>query len=92
MTRISELKGRLLDDPAFRAEYAKADAEYSIIEALIGARHAANLSQAELAKRIGSTQSAVARLESGSISPSLSTLQRYAAATGTRLQVQLLPR
>ena len=69
MTRISELKGRLLDDPAFRAEYATADAEYSIIEALIGARHAANLSQAELARRIGSTQSASSRGVATSSSP-----------------------
>lgn len=90
MTSISDLKKKWMHDPAFRSEYQKADADYSIIESLIRARHDANLSQAELAKRIGTTQSAIARLESGSISPSISTLQRYAAATGTRLQFQLL--
>ncbi|MGN6771296.1 MAG: helix-turn-helix domain-containing protein [Rhizobiaceae bacterium] len=41
--------------------------------------------------RIGTTQSAIARLESGGISPSLSMLRRYAAATGTRLHMELLP-
>ena len=91
MARISELKKRWMSDPEFQTAYAEADAEYSIIEALIQARHDANLSQAELASRLGTTQSAIARLESGHVSPSLSTLRRYAQATGTRLQLQLLP-
>jgi len=90
MTRISELKKRLMDNPEFRKEYEKADAEFAIIEALVRARTAAKLSQAELAKRIGTTQSAIARLEGGGVSPSLSTLRRYAEATGTKLQVQLV--
>src|SRR5690606_15832492 len=50
-------------------------------------RTEARLSQAELAKRLGTTQSAIARLEGGGVSPSLSTLRRYAEATGTKLQV-----
>jgi transcriptional regulator with XRE-family HTH domain len=91
MTKLSELKRHWISDPEFRKEYEKADAEYTIIETLIRARNEAKLSQAELAKRIGTTQSAIARLESGSISPSLSTLRRYAAATGTRLHMELVP-
>jgi DNA-binding XRE family transcriptional regulator len=92
VTRISELKKRWMADPEFRKGYDEADAEYSVIEALIRARNDANLSQAELAKRLGTTQSAVARIEAGGVSPSLSTLRRYAAATGNRLQLQLVPR
>ena len=91
MTKLSELKQRWMNDPEFRKEYEEADAEYTIIETLIRARNGAKLSQAELARRIGTTQSAIARLESGSLSPSLSTLRRYAAATGTRLHMELLP-
>jgi DNA-binding XRE family transcriptional regulator len=90
MTRIADLKKRLMNDPAFRKEYEKADAEFAIIEALIRARSAANLSQAALAKRIGTTQSAIARLEGGGVSPSLSTLRKYAEATGTQLRVELV--
>jgi DNA-binding XRE family transcriptional regulator len=89
MTKISELKKHWLDDPEFRKEYDNADAEYAVIEALIRARSEANLTQAELAKRIGTTQSAIARLEGGRVSPSLSTLRRYAAATGTKLHFEL---
>lgn len=90
MTKMSDLKRKWMQDPQFRAEYQKADADYSIIEALVRARQEANLSQADLARKIGTTQSAVARLESGNISPSISTLQRYAAATGTRLRLELV--
>lgn len=91
MTKIKELKARWMADPGFRKGYEEADAEYSVIEALVRARNEANLSQAELARRLGTTQSAVARLEAGGVSPSISTLRRYAAATGNRLRLQLVP-
>jgi len=90
MTKIADLKKRLMDNPEFKAEYEKADAEFAIIEALVRARTKAKLSQAEVAKRIGTTQSAIARLEGGGVSPSLSTLKRYAEATGSKLQIDLV--
>jgi predicted transcriptional regulator len=90
MTKIAELKKRLMESPEFRAEYEKADVEFSVIEALVRARTEAGLTQTELARRVGTTQSAIARLEGGSVSPSLATLRRYAEATGTRLQVSLV--
>lgn len=90
MTKLADLKKRLGTDPAFQTEYEKADVEYALIETLIRARTAANLTQAELAQRLGTTQSAIARLEGGRTSPSISTLKRYAEATGTRLQVGLV--
>jgi DNA-binding XRE family transcriptional regulator len=92
MTTIAELKKRFMEDPEFRADYAKADAEYAVIEALISARTKAKLTQSELAQRIGTTQSAIARLEGGRVSPSLATLRRYAEATGARLQIDLVSR
>lgn len=91
MTRIADLKARWMSDPAFRAGYEAADAEFAVIEALINARKAANLSQAQLAERLGTTQSAIARLESGMVEPRLGTLRKYAEATGTRLHVELVP-
>jgi hypothetical protein len=56
MTRISDLKKRLMENPAFRVEYEKADGEFRLVEELVRARTKANLSQAELARRIGTTQ------------------------------------
>ena len=89
MTKLRDLKEHFMKDPAFREAYALADEEFALIEALIRARAAAKLTQAELAERLGTTQSAVARLEGGRVSPSFATLRRYAAATGTRLTVAL---
>lgn len=90
MTRLKELKNRLMEDPGFREEYARVDDEFRLIEALVRARTAAKLTQAELARRLGTTQSAVARLEGGGVSPSFATLRRYAEATGSRLTVGLV--
>ena len=89
MTKLRELKKRLMEDPGFREEYARIDDEYALVEALVQARTAAKLTQTELARRLGTTQSAVARLEGGRVSPSFATLRRYAEATGTRLTVGL---
>ena len=90
MTKLKDLKKRLMEDPEFREEYARVDEEFAVIEALVRARSAAKLTQAELARRLGTTQSAIARLEGGRVSPSLNTLRRYTEATGTRLTVALV--
>ena len=90
MTRLRDLKKNLMEDPGFREEYARVDDEFRLIEALVRARTAAKLTQAELARRLGTTQSAVARLEGGGVSPSFATLRRYAEATGSRLTVGLV--
>ena len=91
MTKLQDLKKRFMEDLEFREEYARVDEEYALVEALIRARTAAKLTQAEVARRLGTTQSAIARLEGGRVSPSFSTLRRYAEATGTRLTVGLVP-
>jgi DNA-binding XRE family transcriptional regulator len=90
MTKIADLKKKLMQNPQFREEYEKADAEFQLVEALINARTKAKLSQAEIARRVGTTQSAIARLEGGGVTPSLSTLRRYAEATGMRLEINLV--
>jgi ribosome-binding protein aMBF1 (putative translation factor) len=90
MTKLADLKKKWMADPAFRKEYAAADEEFRLIEALVRARTEARLSQAELARRMGTTQSAIARMEGGGVSPSLSTLRRYAKATGSRLRLELV--
>ncbi len=92
MTKIAELKRRLMKNPEFASEYEKADAEFAVIEALVRARTKAKLTQAKLAERLGTTQSAVARLEGGKISPSVATLRRYAEATGAKLRIDLVTR
>ena len=90
MTKIADLKRRLMENPEFQQEYEKADAEFRLVESLVNARTKANLSQAEVARRVGTTQSAIARLEGGGVTPSISTLRRYAEATGMRLEINLV--
>ena len=65
--------------------------QFEIARALIEARRSAGFTQAELAARMKTTQSAVARLESGRIPPSTRTLEKVAKATGTRLRIRFEP-
>ena len=91
MTRISELHRRWSEGAEYRAAYDALAPEFDLARALIAARGHAGLTQAELAARMLTTQSAIARLESGRSHPSTRTLHKVAQATGTRLQVSFLP-
>ena len=67
-----------------------ADAKYRPTQEMIRARSEAGLTQEALAERMGTTQSAIARLEGGRVSPSVETLHRYAAGVGKRLRVEFV--
>ncbi len=86
---FEKLKARLLADPRVKVEYDALAPEFEIAAELLKARRRAGLSQAELVARMGTSQSTIARLESGQILPSNKTLLRYAKATGSRFQVRL---
>jgi len=86
---LTEMKREMLADPKVRAEYDALEDEFALINALVAARAGAGLSQAEVARRMGTTQSAIARLEGGKVTPSLATLRRYADATGCRLRLRI---
>lgn len=77
----------LTEDPNYRKAYKDLEEEFSLASALIGARSAAGLTQEELARRMNTTQTVIARLESGRAKPSTRTLERFAAATGHRLRI-----
>ncbi len=76
-------------DPKVKAEYDALANEYALARELIAARTRAGLSQEEVAKRMGTTQSAVARLESGKRPPSMRTMQRFAQAVGGHLVLRI---
>ena len=94
MTSVSlkKITKRWLKEPGFRQGYEALEEEFFVASLLITARTRANLTQAELAGRMGTSQSTIARLESGTAQPSLSTLKRLAQATGMRLKISLEPR
>jgi ribosome-binding protein aMBF1 (putative translation factor) len=75
-------------DPAYVAAYDALEEEFALAEALIRARAEASMTQEDVAKAMGTTQAAVARLESGRSMPSTRTLQRFAEATGTKLRIR----
>ncbi|CAB3750425.1 helix-turn-helix domain-containing protein [Paraburkholderia humisilvae] len=82
---------QLLEKPGVRAAYDALDDEYSALRVILSARREAGLTQAQIAERMGTTASAVSRLEasltSEKHSPSFATLRKYAAACGKRLVI-----
>jgi ribosome-binding protein aMBF1 (putative translation factor) len=74
-------------DPRFAKDYDALEEEFALAAAMIRARGAAEMTQEEVAKAMGTTQAVVARLESGRNLPSTRTLQRFAKATGSRLKI-----
>jgi DNA-binding XRE family transcriptional regulator len=86
---FEKLKARLLANPKVKAEYDALAPEFEIAAELLRARLRAGLTQVELAERMGTSQSTIARLESGQTLPSTKTLLRYAEATGSRFHVRL---
>lgn len=86
---VREAQGSSAANPKVKAEYDALAPEFEISAELIRARRRARLSQAELAARMGTSQSTTARLESGQTLPSTKTLLRYAEAPGSKFHVRL---
>jgi len=89
-----ELVAEMLKNPAVHAEVERLEREeMPMLDAILAARKAAGLTQAQVAERMGTKAPAVARLENalitGTPSPSLKTLRKYAAALGKKLEVHL---
>ena len=89
--RIDDLAKEWMKDPAFRREYDALEEEFALAKALLSARSHAGLTQSQVARRMKTTQTAVARLEGGRLNPSTRTLARYAKATGHRLVIGFEP-
>ena len=91
MKTLKTLKRELLRDKRTARVYADLADEFDVARALIDARVRAGLSQIQVAERMGTTQSVVARLESGRRPPSMRTVERFARAVGGRLIVRIEP-
>ena len=86
---LKKVAKRWMREPGFKEGYDALEDEFALASQLIEARSRAGLTQAEVAERMGTSQSTVARLESGGAKPSLSTLKRFATATGARVRITL---
>jgi transcriptional regulator with XRE-family HTH domain len=91
MARITEMHKRWMKEPKYRKAYEALEDEFAVAKAVIAARNRAGLTQMELARKMGTTQPVVARMEGGRIQPSLRTLQRLAEATGSKLTIRFEP-
>ncbi len=87
MTRVSTLHRRWSEDRRYKRAYDELGEEFALARALIETRSRSGLSQSELARRMKTSQSYIARLEGGKVRPSTGALERFAAATGTRLRL-----
>lgn len=87
MTRIKDLHDKWSEDPEYLAACEKMAEEFELASAIITARDNAGLTQEELAERMCTKQSLIARLESGSQNTTIKTLRRIAQATGTHLKI-----
>jgi transcriptional regulator with XRE-family HTH domain len=91
MTKIKDLHKKWMREENYRHEYDALEDEFTLAAALISARSKAGFTQEQLAEKMETSQSAIARMESGRALPSGTTLQRFAKATGTRLRISFEP-
>jgi DNA-binding XRE family transcriptional regulator len=89
MKTLQALKAQLLQNPQTQRDYDALSDEFEVAREMIAARGRAGLTQADVAALMGTTQSTVARIESGKRQPSLNTVQRYAHAVGCKAVVRL---
>lgn len=81
-------KKKALENPHFKAEYERQQPEFAVIEAVIKARMKKSVTQEALARKIGTKQSVISRLETGRGNPSINFLKKLAAALNTRLEIR----
>ena len=91
MTQVSDLHRKWMKNEAYRQAHQELAPEFALARAVIDARVTAGLTQEQLTQRMETTQSVIARLESGRSRPSTQTLERLANATGTRLKITFEP-
>jgi transcriptional regulator with XRE-family HTH domain len=91
MTKISNLHKKWIKNPDYKEAYDESRMEFEIAQEVIEARMKSGLSQEELAALMSTSQSAIARLESGVSLPSLRTLTKLAAAANTHIEIHFKP-
>jgi ribosome-binding protein aMBF1 (putative translation factor) len=89
---VSEAFEEWRKDPEYVTAYDALEEEFALASALIDARAKANMTQEQVAERMNTSQSYIAKLEGSRVSPTLKALKRYAEATGSTLKISFVPR
>lgn len=87
--KFSEIREQLMKDEEFKAEYEKLKPRYDIISQIIEARAEQNITQEELAMRVGTQKSNISRLESGTYNPSLDFIAKVAKCLGKEVHIEI---
>ncbi|MDL2293957.1 helix-turn-helix transcriptional regulator [Ruminococcaceae bacterium OttesenSCG-928-D13] len=87
MTHEEYKKRAFAKNPALKAEYDALEPEYQLMTAVIDARAKSNLTQKELAERVGTSQANISKLERGELNPSVAFLKKFAAACDMKLNI-----
>ena len=88
--KFEEVHNRLMKDEEFKAEYEKLKPRYEIIAQIINARSQLNITQEELAQRVGTQKSNISRFESGSYNPTLDFVTKIASSLGKEVHISLI--
>ena len=86
---FEDMKREALRDSKFREAYDALAPKYALIRAMLDARNKKGMTQAEIARRAGTTQSAIARFETGRTNPTLDFATRLSSALGAKLEIRL---
>jgi ribosome-binding protein aMBF1 (putative translation factor) len=90
MIRFNDYLEEQLKDPEMRAAFDDLEIEYALYETIMRKRVQEGLTQKELAKRMGTKQTAISRFESGKYNPTLSFLKKLTKALGVKLEVKII--
>ncbi len=88
MDDLKKYLDQQMQDPEFKKEYDKSRIEFEITRAIVNARCESNMTQKELSLRTGIRQSNISRIENGSSSPNISTLEKIALGFGKQLYIE----
>jgi len=89
MKSWNQFKKELLKDKGVRTEYERLEPQYQVVSQLIDARIKKGITQRELAKKMGTKQPAIARLESGNTNPTIGFLEKASKALDTKITVSI---
>ena len=91
MIDYNNVRKKWMQDPEFVKEYEALEEEFSLASAMIAARAHADMTQQDVAAKMETSQSYIAKLEGGAVSPTMKALKRYAEATGSRVKITFEP-
>ena len=87
--KFEEVHSQLMKDEEFKAEFDKLKPRYELIAQIIDTRSQLNITQEELAQRVGTQKSNISRFESGSYNPSLDFVTKVAKSLGKEVHISL---